>query len=92
MRSRRANVALVLSAIFPGIGQFYNHDYAKGTAFLVSGIVLAWISSEMLPPLDVLLTGKVSEGLGRLLIVTLLFFVCFAYSMVDAYRSAKRAE
>jgi hypothetical protein len=92
MQSRKANVALVLSAIFPGIGQFYNHDYAKGTAFLVCGVVLGWISSEMLPPLDSLIAGKFPDRLGPLLTITILFLLCYGFSMVDAYRSAKTGE
>jgi hypothetical protein len=92
MRSRKATVALMLSAIFPGLGQFYNHDYAKGAVFLACGVVLGWVSSEMLPPLDSVIAGQVPEGLGPLLTITILFLVCYAYSMVDAYRSANRGE
>jgi len=92
MQSKKATVALVLSAIFPGLGQFYNHDYVKGTAFLVCGVVLGWFSSEMLPPLDSVIAGKVPEELGPLLTITILFLVCFGFSMVDAYRSANRGE
>ena len=91
MRSRKAKVAMLLSAVFPGLGQFYNHEYAKGTAFLLSGLVLGWMSSETFP-LDTLLAGKTPEGLGQLITVMSLFLVCYLYSMVDAYRLAKRAE
>ena len=91
IQSRKAKVALVLSAIFPGLGQFYNREYVKGVVFFVSGLVLSWISSEMLPPLDTLLAGKTPEGLGQLVSVMVLLLVCYAYSIVDAYRSAKRS-
>jgi hypothetical protein len=92
MQSRNATVALVLSAIFPGFGQFYNHDYAKGTAFLVCGVALGWFGSETLPSLDSVIAGKVPEGLGPLLTIMVLYLVCYGFSMVDAYRSANSGE
>jgi hypothetical protein len=36
-------IALVLSGVFPGLGQFYNHQPTKGGVFLVAGIVLTWL-------------------------------------------------
>jgi len=36
-------VAVVLSAIFPGLGQFYNGQTTKGVLFLVLGIILIFL-------------------------------------------------
>jgi len=84
---RKASVALVLSAIFPGLGQFYNRQPVKGAAFFLSGLILGWISSEKLPPLDALLAGNIPEVGGQLVIIMLLFLVCYTWSIVDAYRA-----
>ena len=36
-------LAVILSAIFPGLGQFYNHQTTKGILFLVLGIILIFL-------------------------------------------------
>jgi TM2 domain-containing membrane protein YozV len=36
-------LAVILSAIFPGLGQFYNGQTTKGVLFLVLGIILIFL-------------------------------------------------
>jgi hypothetical protein len=88
--ARKAGAALMLSAIFPGLGQFYNRQPGKGAAFFILGLIFGWISAEKLPPLNALLAGNVPEGAGKLVIVLWLFLALYTWSMVDAYRAAWR--
>jgi len=89
MRKRNPKTALVLSAIFPGLGQLYNGDIWKGVGFLALGFVLGWMSTEAIS-LDELLGGELPSGTARFIGVSLLFLACYFFSMVEAYRSAKR--
>jgi TM2 domain-containing membrane protein YozV len=40
---RRKVVALILSSVFLGLGQFYNRQPLKGALFLAVGVVLSWL-------------------------------------------------
>lgn len=85
---RRQAVALILSGVFPGLGQFYNRRPLKAVAFLVAAIVLSWLLGRvvatdlraLLPPRPALL-----GLLGALLAVSL-------WSVIDAWRDAGRPE
>ncbi len=90
MRARKPGVALVLSAIFPGLGQFYNRQFGKGVAFFVAGLVFSWETSALLPSMDVLLKQELPRQTGLLTVTLFLLLICYAWSMVDAYRLAKR--
>lgn len=90
MPVRKPGVALVLSAIFPGLGQFYNRQFGKGMGFFVAGLVFSWETSALLPSTDVLLKGELPKQTGLLTVVMFLLLICYAWSMVDAYRLAKR--
>jgi len=87
MRSPR--VALILSAIFPGLGQFYNRHWFKGLGFFIGSGMVGGIVSESVS-IDDLTAGDISgavHALGFLLALTGIL----VWSMVDAYRSAKNA-
>jgi TM2 domain-containing membrane protein YozV len=84
--ARRRVVALVLSGIFPGLGQFYNRQPAKGAIGLAAGAVLSWLAGRALPadPLALDQAGFVLFGpLSALLIV-------WTWSIIDAWRAAGR--
>ena len=82
--SRKA-AALILGGVFPGLGQFYNREWAKGTFFLIAGIALTWLSTRALPRSLDLASAPLPRGalaaLGLLLAVWL-------WSLVDACRRA----
>ncbi len=39
-QEKSAQVAIILSGIFPGVGQFYNGDMAKGAGFFIASLIL----------------------------------------------------
>jgi hypothetical protein len=73
-------LAAALSAILPGAGQFYNHQWLKGMAFLATVLVIsASIRRRMM---------LAEPSLIAMLIVIVLFAISI-WSVVDAYRSTK---
>lgn len=81
---RRKVIALILSGIFPGLGQFYNHQHIKGVAFLVAGVVLNWVLARALPA-DVLALVRPEANLIVLFCVLLALWL---WSVIDAWRMA----
>jgi hypothetical protein len=82
----RQLIALALSGIFPGLGQFYNHQPLKGTGFVVAGVVLIWLAGRAVP--DDLLAINPFEMALILPIGVLLVVGC--WSLIDAWRVARR--
>ncbi len=98
-RSPKPNVnpaiAASLSALFPGLGQLYNGQWAKGAAFffaalLIVGALLNAIDVERFEQL--LLTGEVPSNLGLLLTLTTFLLLLALWSIVDAMRMARRTR
>lgn len=85
MRSPR--LAAVLSAIFPGLGQFYNRQWFKGIGFFIGSGVLSGIVTERFS-VDELMAGDTSH-VGNVLVSLMVLLGLLVWSMVDAYRSAK---
>jgi TM2 domain-containing membrane protein YozV len=63
-------VAAVLSAVIPGVGQFYNGDVKKGLAMLIGAFVLAaptgglaWVALAIWGAVD---GYQVANGTGRM--------------------------
>jgi hypothetical protein len=81
---RKKIVALVLSGVFPGLGQFYNRQSYKGVAFLVPSIVLTWILGRAVPT-DLRALAQPAAGLILLLCALLALWL---WSIVDAWRIA----
>jgi hypothetical protein len=78
-------IALVLSGIFPGLGQFYNRQPAKGAIGLAAGAVLSWLAGRAMPadPLALDQAGFVLFGpLCALLVV-------WTWSIIDAWRAGR---
>ena len=87
---RPSAVAVILSGIFPGLGQLYNRQWLKAAAFLVAGAWLSWISARALPSdLEALASAPVSrEALAEIGVL----LVVWTWSIVDAWRHASRAR
>lgn len=83
---RRKIIALVLSGVFPGLGQLYNRQHIKGVAFLAAGVVLSWLLGRA-GPTDVLALAQPGANLIVLLSVLLALWL---WSVIDAWRMAGR--
>lgn len=96
-RSPKPNVnpaiAAFLSALFPGFGQFYNGQWAKGAAFFFGALLLV---GALLSSVDVdrfersLQADEVPSNLGLLLVLTGCLLLLALWSIVDAVRMARR--
>ncbi|OLE38635.1 MAG: hypothetical protein AUG00_04730 [Candidatus Rokubacteria bacterium 13_1_20CM_2_70_7] len=83
---RRKIVALVLSGVFPGLGQFYNRQPIKGVVFLGAGIVLSWVLGRAVPtdPQALAQTG------AALIVLLCVLLALWLWSIVDAWQIAGR--
>jgi hypothetical protein len=85
MKNPRA--AAVLSAIFPGLGQFYNRHWLKGFGFFIASGMLTQVMAEQFS-VENFMAGDPS-GAGKLLGLLLVLLGLIVWSMLDAYRSAR---
>ena len=85
MRSPR--IAVILSAILPGLGQFYNRHWLKGLGFMIGSGILSGVANELIS-LDDLMAGEASGAVKALVVLAALLGL-LVWSMVDAYQSAK---
>ena len=83
---RRQVIALMLSGIFPGIGQLYNRQPVKGAIALILGVVLTWAAARAAPADPVTLAQPSADVLGPLLAL----LAVWIWSLVDAWRAAGR--
>jgi hypothetical protein len=80
---RRKIIALVLSGIFPGLGQFYNRQPVKAVVFLIAGIVLSGLSGRAAPPDPQMLVRPDTT----LLVLLCALLAVWLWSLVDAWRA-----
>ncbi len=83
---RQKLIALILSGVFPGLGQLYNRQPRKGVAFLVAGVVLSWFLGRAVPtaPLTLIQPG------ADLIVPLCLLLIVWLWSIIDAWRVAGR--
>jgi len=87
-KSRSPMLAVFLSGIFPGLGQLYNRDWRKAVLFSVGGLLSGF---GPLSPLSIDIDpGDPATGLLQVLLESLPFMVVALWSVIDAYRSARR--
>ena len=79
-------VALVLSGIFPGLGQLYNRQPLKGVVFVAAGLVLSWLVGRAAPT-DPDALARAGAALVAPLCALLAVFL---WSVIDAWRAAGR--
>ena len=82
----RRVVALILSGILPGLGQLYNRQWLKGTAFVVAGLGLSWLLTRAVS-VDLEALSSVSVDPSAFWALGLLLAV-WLWSLVDAWRCA----
>ena len=90
-RRKNPTLALILSAIFPGLGQVYNNQLAKGIILMVLNTIVNFLMFE---PLQ-----RIFEAEGRmpdnptLIIVTgytIAGLILWLYAIIDAKKTADR--
>ncbi len=87
---RRPLIAVVLSGLFPGLGQLYNGERLKAVLFAATGAVTAF---GPLAPLDVDIDpGDPVPGLEKVLLASLPFLLIALWSIMDAYWVARRGS
>ena len=85
---RRPLLAAFLSGIFPGFGQLYNRERLKALLFFACGAVSAFGPFN---PLDVDIDlDDPAAGLRKVLLASLPFLLVAIWSVIDAYRTARR--
>ena len=84
---RRKVAALVLSSVFPGLGQFYNRQPVKGVLFVVAGVMLSWLLSRVIPTNPIALSEQKATSL---VLPGLILSAVWLWSLVDAWRVAGR--
>jgi TM2 domain-containing membrane protein YozV len=84
---RRQWIALILSGIFPGLGQFYLRAWRKGAAFLAAGAAATWALLHLVSVED-LAAGFVPNP-GSLLAALSALLVVFTWSVIDAWISGR---
>ena len=83
---RRQVIALMLSGIFPGLGQLYNRQPVKGAIGVVLGLALTWVVGRATPT-DPLALGQSGAALFGPLCALLAVWL---WSVIDAWRAAGR--
>jgi len=88
-RRRSPLLAAVLSGLFPGLGQLYNRQRLKALLFVIGGAVTA---VGPFSPMDVDIDlDNPAAGMQRLLLASLPFMIVALWSVIDAYRTARRS-
>jgi len=82
---RKQVIALILSGVFPGLGQFYNRQLGKGAAFLAAGVVLTWLLGRAVPTELLLIQPE-----ARLIVPLCVLLLVWLWSIIDAWRVAGR--
>ena len=101
-RRRRPILAVVLSGLFPGLGQLYNRERLKALLFFAGGAItlkaLLFFAGEAITAfgplnsldMDIELNG-LAVGLRKVLLASLPFLAVATWSVIDAYLTARRS-
>ena len=88
-------VAALLSAVLPGLGQFYNRQWTKGASFLVATLIIdagLGVTSETITVFQHAFLGMPGGNVDvRGFVLRMLPLAAIAmWSMTDAARTARR--
>jgi hypothetical protein len=90
IKPRSPTIAVVLSGAFPGLGQLYNHEKMKALLFAAGAAVTGF---GPFSPMDVDIDpGDPMVGMRKVLLTSLPFMAIALWSVIDAYRTAKRTS
>jgi len=89
LKKINTGLATVLSAIFPGLGQFYNGKIIKGFIFSIIGIILSFslylFFFAIIEPYFL-----VELSYDSSLVFALFYLVVWAFSIIDANKDSKK--
>lgn len=84
-------IALILSAIFPGLGQIYVREIPKGAVLIVLNLIINFL---LIDPLEAIMqSGGSIADMSTLYIVlgyTVAGLVLWIYAIIDAKKTADR--
>jgi hypothetical protein len=88
-------LAALLSAVLPGLGQFYNHQWTKGASFLVATLVAdagLGVTSETITVFQSAFLGisGTNVNIGGFVLRMLPLAAIATWSITDAARTARR--
>ena len=82
----RKTTALILSGVFPGLGQLYNREFFKAALFVIPSVGLSWVVTRAVS-VDPL--ALIERGASPVVILAMLALLAiWLWSVVDAWRSA----
>jgi TM2 domain-containing membrane protein YozV len=88
---KKPTLALVLSAIFPGIGQIYNNQIFKGISLIALNTAINFL---LVKPIEKLTAsgGSIPDNSTLFIIIAYIVagLVLWVYAMIDAKRTAER--
>ena len=95
MSTRSPKVAALLSALLPGLGQFYNRQWIKGAAFLLATVSMDAglnVTSDTIAIFQGIFLGAPADhmDLGGFVLRMLPLTAIAIWSMTDAARSASK--
>ncbi|HEX9741933.1 MAG TPA: hypothetical protein VGA17_03990 [Nitrospiraceae bacterium] len=85
-------LAGVLSGVMPGLGQFYCRQWAKGAAFLAAVSVADFSADVSQSLFDFVLTRALPADTTQFLVGSTIMLAIAGWSILDAVRTAKRAQ
>ena len=90
-KRKNPTLALILSAIFPGLGQIYVMQIPKGVILIVLNLIINYL---LINPLQVIMeSGGSTTDMSTLYIVlgyTVAGLILWIYAIIDAKRTAER--
>jgi hypothetical protein len=90
-KRKNPTIALILSAIFPGLGQIYVRQIPKGAVLIVLNLIINYL---LISPLEVIMeSGGSMSDMSTLYIVlgyTVAGLILWIYAIIDAKKTAER--
>ncbi len=88
---KKPMLALILSAIFPGVGQIYNNQVAKGISIIALNVIINFL---LVKPIEKIMTlgGSIPDNSTLFIVAayTAAGLVLWIYALIDAKRTAEK--
>jgi TM2 domain-containing membrane protein YozV len=89
---KSAAIALILSVLIPGLGQFYVGKIKRGIAFIATFVILTVMSTALTMSIDYSDINAIKDLIGNpaYIIISLVSFGFWLFNLFDAYRQTKK--